>query len=44
MTAEEFTDFVIGLFFNLQIANYDTGITIAENVMLAISGGNENKE
>lgn len=37
MTEQQFVDFITGVFFNLQIANYDAGLTIAQNVVNAFS-------
>lgn len=42
LTAEQFVEFTTGLFFNLQIANYDAGLTIADNLLNSLS--NESTE
>ena len=32
ITPEEFVEFITGLFFDMTIANFDNGMTIADNV------------
>lgn len=44
LTEEEFVEFTTGLFFNLQLANYDAGLTIAENIINSLSNENIDKE